>query len=283
MVAVHCGGNQNEFLVTHREARKDLNACRLVCRAWVPRCRLHLYDEIFVDSPDILRTTAAFLSRSDFHANQVRSLRIRGGGPSQSWISTVPLRLPRLRRLAVIILYKVDFSQQPPHFYQIFSLLRARSESTIFDVYVDGQDNLKTKPARIKSLAAALRSWSIGVTPMRPFPVQSPDMAMVKSWPRRLTSCLTIETRTTLQDLLRALRTWTCPTKSWRIIVQCTLPEKLRELSRASRRLWAEFSRVFALSRAAQPCVNIEFYVEGFAEFKLGWIKGTGTLHDSMS
>ena len=37
-------GPFDDYATMDPEARRILNICRLVCRAWVPRCRLHLFD-----------------------------------------------------------------------------------------------------------------------------------------------------------------------------------------------------------------------------------------------
>ena len=106
-------------------ARQDLSRCCLVCRAWVPRCRFFLFHELYLDSRRTLSSVATFLKKSPFHADFIRTLKIRGGpGGDQSWISSVPLLLPKLPGLKDLIIVSLDFTQQNPHFYQFFSTYR---------------------------------------------------------------------------------------------------------------------------------------------------------------
>lgn len=263
------------------EARRDLNACRLVCNAWLPRCRFHLYQEIFVDSPDGLQATATFLWRSCFHADRARLLRIRGGNADQSWISTVPLRLPRLRHLTYLILVKVDITQQPSQFYQIYSLLKTRSLVADFRLCVD-QDHLSAMPARIATLAAALRLPPVLVANdgAPGYPINTlADLKIVKAWPRRLTGCVCFQIHGVVQDLLKVLSLWTSPVRQWEVTLQSTLLEGLGILSHETRRIWKAISRVFALSVVVYPRdVRFDVVIKDLGTLVLGPVSRTLSL-----
>lgn len=264
--------------------RSNLNTCRLVCRAWVPRCRLHLFDEIFVNSRDALRSLAAFLRASSFHTDRVRILRIYGGGTNQSWISTIPFSLPKLPRLSRLDLIAVDFAQQPPQFYQVFSLLRARSQD--FRICFD-QNDLRAMPARAATFTTALHLPLVKINPNSSYPVQTAvDVALLKSWPVRLTSCISLETRGTLQALVVVLPAWSRPIMRWKITIQSSLTASLGELSRESRRVWKSVARIFAKSTLARPGlgnVYVGCRVEGWGKLELDSVDrvdSTFTLRD---
>ena len=269
-------GRDDEKMYMNREIRKSLSSCRLVCRDWVPRCRFHLFDEVSVHSRDELQAAATFLRRSSFHADRVRILKIYGDGNDQSWISTIPLSLPKLRRLVCLQLVAVDFLQQPPHFYQVYSYLRTTSQSNVFYVYVD-EDVLRKMPAKISTLAALLRSSDVFVNRNTHYPVHTlAEATSVQSWRQELTSRTWFATRGALQELHRFLPiTWTFPVRIWNIIMQTSVLECLGELSQETRRVWDEIARVFTLSAVVRPGdATIVIDVKGLGEIALGSFKG---------
>lgn len=265
-------GYYDGFHPLESKARRDVNTCRLVCRAWVPRCRLHLYNEIFLDSRDGLQATSNFLQHSTFHTSRVYALQIRGTGPDQSWIATVPLRLPPLRNLAHIFLIGVDFAQQPPHFYQIYSLLRTRSQNSGFALHVD-EDHLTAKPNRIATLAAALHFPIVHANPYAVYPLDTPaQVARIFSWPQKLRNCTALETRGSLWHLLQVLSPWSRPVKHWRIAPQLTRStlEALGVFWPDMRIIWEDVSRVFTLSVAQRPGdVFIRFHLDRLGDLIL--------------
>ena len=111
--------------------RKYLTRCHLVCRAWVPRCRLLLFNEVSVNSQLQLMSLAKFLRESPFHAERVTILNINGEDPDPTWISALPNRLPSLPHLARLHLHAVDFTQQVSCVYQAYSRLRKQSTSRL--------------------------------------------------------------------------------------------------------------------------------------------------------
>ena len=273
-------GPFNEYSVMDREVRKSLNNCRLVCRDWVPRCRFHLFDEVSVHSRDSLQAVATFLRTSSFHAGQVRILKIYGGGNDQSWISTVPLSLPKLCRLVCLQLVAVDFLQQPPHFYQVYSYLRTTSQSSEFYVYVD-EAVLRRMPAKISTLAALLRSSDVFVNRNTHYPVHTlAEATSVQSWRTKLTSRTHFATHGSLQELHQLLPAWTFPVGTWQITMQTSVRETLGELSQELQTVWEEILRVFALSIIVRPGdVLILFHVEGLGSLLLGCAKGAISTH----
>lgn len=254
----------------HR-TRKHLNRCRLVCRDWVPRCRLHLLNEISVNSRPSLESLAKFLLASPFHAERVTVLKISGEGPDQTWISTVPLRLPPLPHLAHLVLRAVDFSQQPPHVYQVYSLLRSRSLSTAFRVVID-EHNLITEPHRIAILVSVLRLPNVYVQDKDSYPLHTlADVALVKACLRRLSSCMRFHTRGNLQNVLKVLHIWMRLRAQW--VITTTRP--MIGLGESSHeRLWMGISSVFALPTIARPHACIEFCAEGLGKFIVRSVEG---------
>ena len=263
-------GNYGDIDHLAPEAQRDLRTSHLVCRAWVSRSRFHLFRKITVDSRDGFRFVATFLHASSLHADCVRVLKIRGDGSDQSWISTVPFRLPPLRCLEHLYLNAVDITQQHPRFYQALSLLRAASQASSFHLHLY-PSNLTLTPTRIESLKAALgfpHTQFYGY-----YPVHTPmDIAVVKSWRQRLSDYTPFKTCGTLQDLVEILHNWTWPTQWWKIALQSTIQESVGELLPETHGVWEEISRVFALSTALRPGagnVSIEFSARGLGKLFL--------------
>ena len=237
--------------------RRALCACRLVCRAWVPRCRLHLLKVLHIGSRDTLQSIASLLWTSPFHADQVRSLRIFGSS-DQSWISIVPLCLPPLRHLESLDLSSVHFTLQNPRLPQVYSYFRFKSVERHLELEIS-DDQLSVSPAVITSLIVALRVVDLHTIKNHSYSVNTAsDVALVNSWPHRLRSCMSLRTRGSLQDLLEILPAWACPAgKFWTITIQSTLHEGFTQLLPETRRLWKEIFRIFRLSPAKTPHINV--------------------------
>lgn len=252
------------------EAQRDLRTSHLVCRAWVPRSRFHLFRKITVDSQDKLQFIATFLHASSPHVDCVRVLKIRGDGPDQSWISTVPFCLPRLRYLEHLFFNTVDFTQQHPRFYQALSLFTAASQASSFHLHLY-PSNLTLTPTRIEALKAALgfpHAQLYGSYPVHTLV----DVAVVQSWRQRLTDYTPFKTCGTLQDLIEVLHNWTRPIQWLKIALQSTIQESVGELLPETQGVWKEICRVFALSAAVRPGagnVSIEFSANGLGKLFL--------------
>lgn len=120
------GGTHSLSISTGR----DVTACCLVCRAFVPRCRFYLILPTHGDFAIQSRTRLARVVQtlSNFPALWARLDKLiidAGNGVDQSWISTVPFCLPlsifRLNRLA---LRGVDLSVLHPEAHRGFSRIR---------------------------------------------------------------------------------------------------------------------------------------------------------------
>lgn len=111
--------------------QSSLRVWILVCRAWVPRCRLYLYNEVHITSRENLLAVSKFFHSFPCHAHRVSRLKIVGGGSNQSWISEFPLRLPNLPNLTYLTFKEVDLAQQHPWFPQLLSLLKRCASGTI--------------------------------------------------------------------------------------------------------------------------------------------------------
>lgn len=103
--------------------RRDIIACCSVCRAFVPRCRSHLKAprQLTVQSRAQLEEVARTLSTA--LGNRLEELAIDAGHDAdQSWVSTVPFRLPRsISKLVMLFLSGVDLSVLHPQALQAFS------------------------------------------------------------------------------------------------------------------------------------------------------------------
>ena len=230
--------------------RANLSRCRLVCRAWVPRCRLYLADDLFVETHASLLSLAAFLRSSPFHAGRVWRLKIHGGGPDPSWISTVPLHLPKLPQLRILALSSVTLASQHIRFHQFFSLLRPSQGTEIFFRLSIEKSLLESSATQVATLAAALRITLLALsdTSEGGYPVKTPsDTALVNTWPRSLTSRLWFNTRGSIRQILDVLSPWRRPVKLLRITIHSSQFENTGEFSQDMRSLLNEIPRVFTL------------------------------------
>lgn len=224
----------------YRENRKTLSACCLVCRAWGPRCRLYLFQQIHIVSRESLQSLSVFLWKSPFHARLVQKLQIKGNGADQSWIATVPAYLPKLPNLDTLSFASTDFRRQHPSFSQLYSRFRlARVERPLsLDV---SPDDVNDAPGQVASLAAALHVQDIA----RYFHVNTlPDVLRINAWPRRLSPYTSFWTEGTVQDLLKILPDWSFAVQaSWVIRIHTTALDGLGEAAREIFRLAARSSR----------------------------------------
>lgn len=106
----------DDFIYLTDSARHDVVACCLVCRVFVPRCRFRLYHDFILWSRTQLDHVVHTLSNSPILCARLRELTIdAGNGADQSWVSTVPFRLPLLvSSLNELSLRGVDLSVMHP-------------------------------------------------------------------------------------------------------------------------------------------------------------------------
>lgn len=107
-------------------SRRDTVACCLVCRAFVPRSRFYLYKRFTLQSRTQLDQFIHTLSNSPILCTRLRFLIINAGnGADQSWVSTVPFRLPlSVSSLSELLLQDVDVSVMHPDALKAFSHIR---------------------------------------------------------------------------------------------------------------------------------------------------------------
>ncbi|TCD61016.1 hypothetical protein EIP91_009155 [Steccherinum ochraceum] len=113
--------------------QSTLQACSLVSQILLPRCRLHLHAALIVRSADQLAAFVVLLNRSPALRKRVFSITIDGShGANQSWVSTVPLRLPLpMPSLRWVSLQNIDLALLHPDTYKAFRPFR--SLPVVFD------------------------------------------------------------------------------------------------------------------------------------------------------
>ncbi|KAI0785977.1 hypothetical protein C8Q75DRAFT_773668 [Abortiporus biennis] len=114
----------------------QLTSCALVCRAWLPRSRYHMYRFIRIKSPEDLSMFRAITQQSS-----CASLRFLGIYPSEfphpsgkhnetsplnsSWISSIPIQISSaIRQLEVLSISNVDMRNTHPKFNAALSVAR---------------------------------------------------------------------------------------------------------------------------------------------------------------
>lgn len=179
---------------------------------------------MFISSPDILQFAAKVLKGNSQLPDRVLKLRI-GGHKSrlsnQSWISSLPLVLPRLTKLQRLILCDIDLDQQHPEFPRLLSLLApltavsesggtTRKAAGSLRLYVQPVHQLEHAPARYASIARALHADM--VLEAGKFHVQMENSWHVERWPHNLTSRMRVLLRAgEPQELDLMLRNWQAP------------------------------------------------------------------------
>lgn len=134
--------------------RRDIVACSLVCWAFVNRCRFHLIHKLTIRSRAQLDQVIRILSNSPIFCARLSWLIIdAGNGADQSWVSTVPFRLPlSVSRLENLTVRGVDLRALHPQALQAFSRIR------IDKVYLeDVRYSSYTQLTRFFSIATEVR------------------------------------------------------------------------------------------------------------------------------
>lgn len=115
----------HEFEISESQ-RRDVIACCLVCRDFVPQCHFYLFWALKICSGIQLNQIICTLSSSPTLCTCISELILDAGNcPDQSWFSTVPFRLRQwtsyLHRLE---LWSVDLSVLHPTAPNVFSCVR---------------------------------------------------------------------------------------------------------------------------------------------------------------
>ncbi|TCD63222.1 hypothetical protein EIP91_005835 [Steccherinum ochraceum] len=119
--------NVLDFVADGLEARTStLLACSLTRRAWVSRCRYHLFRTVTLSSCSDVLNVVHLLSQSPLLAPRVTQLiLIASVEADQQWISSVPLRLGgKLSRLSGVTMKGLDLRDRHPDFYKAWVLSR---------------------------------------------------------------------------------------------------------------------------------------------------------------
>ncbi|KAH8091420.1 hypothetical protein BXZ70DRAFT_953646 [Cristinia sonorae] len=141
-----------------------LRSCSLVCRAWVPRCRFHLCRSVNIMSGDALASFARYIRSFRDLPSRVMMLRI--GPPTDvtfdrntwdhSWVSLVPIRLPRLHNLQKLHMESVDLDDQNVMLWRSF---------TLFSCDILELDGVQySRPAQVARLISAIQPKSLRLT-----------------------------------------------------------------------------------------------------------------------
>lgn len=109
--------------------RRDLIACCLVCRAFIPRCHFHLFEKLTLRSRTQLDHVIRMLSNSSILCARLRELTIdAGNGADQSWVSTTPFCLPlSISHLGILRHRGIDLSVLHPEAHKGFSRIHIDS------------------------------------------------------------------------------------------------------------------------------------------------------------
>ena len=121
----------NKSWAMYSSGHRDLRACCLTCRAWVTRCRVHLFRVVVLRTSTDFHGIRRFLNASPVLWDRVEMLIIRVSPQnddvaSQSWLPLVPIHLARIiRSLKWLNLDGVDLTAVHPRFYQTYSLFQS--------------------------------------------------------------------------------------------------------------------------------------------------------------
>lgn len=121
---------------TPADTRAALRTCFLVCRAFVPRCRLHLLDSITLRTEKDLTAVENMFNKAPGLAKYVSTLTIDvvGAGP-QSWVSAIPfaLAVPSME-LWELRVRGVDFTTVHVSFQRAFTRFAGVSTLRLEDI-----------------------------------------------------------------------------------------------------------------------------------------------------
>ena len=246
----------------------SIQACCLVQRAWIPRCRLYLCRTVHLDSREMLQAASKFFYSSPFHAEKVRGLIIIGGGADQTWISNIPLRLPKLVNLERISFRDVDLSQQHPSFPQVLSRHRWPKSKQDFVLHVDNTEaELDRQAMQVAAIAGALRATLVECRELEIHSCE--EIIRLNGWPRPLTSLMALRMGGELEFLADALCKWQFPARICDIVIQHpSLRDAITDMACQTQVIWSEISRVLKLFKTAYvPIHSFQTHAWGM----LGW------------
>ncbi|KAH8091421.1 hypothetical protein BXZ70DRAFT_486069 [Cristinia sonorae] len=157
--------SSNDFEEYHMKV--TLRACALVSKAWVPRCRFHLCRIVNITSYDSLVSFARYIK--SFNDLPSRVLKLRIGPPmedftfgsgqwNQTWVSFVPVLLPRLHNLQRLHLDCVDLDQQNVIFWRNYTLFHCD------ELDLDGL--VCSYPPQIARLVSAIQPQKLELSPL---------------------------------------------------------------------------------------------------------------------
>ena len=239
----------------------DLQRWMLVCRAWVPRCRLYLSVEVRIASRDTLEVLSKLWCSSPFHAARVKQLKIVGGQGNQSWISSFPLRLPKLPNFEWLTLEDVDLSQLHPSFARLLSLLRRPSgnqEDIVIEFTGVTGDLFDQQATQLAIIANALRPTWVLFGGRHWHEIRSvADVTRLNQLSRRLTSAMVFRVDGDVNTLASIRPSWRCSAFQLEIVVDFPSHwETTASGVRRTRVVWTAFSRMCELSEQATLCAT---------------------------
>ncbi|KAH8107087.1 hypothetical protein BXZ70DRAFT_274747 [Cristinia sonorae] len=140
--------------------RRRLVACSLVCRSWAPRCRYHLYRQLFLRSEADLEVVVLRLTEVPGLATRVALISIDcTSGSKQNWVALLPLRLHAvgMHTLPMLVMLRFDFTvARHRGFYEMYRQLPIKR-------LVLGVDVIYSRYSQITQLATAVRAESVSV------------------------------------------------------------------------------------------------------------------------
>lgn len=237
----------------------SIQACCLVRRAWIPRCRLYLCRTVHLDSRGMLQAASTFFHSSPFHAEKVRGLVVIGRGADQTWISNIPLRLPKLVNLERISFRDVDLSQQHPSFPQLLSRHRWPKTNQDFVLHVDNTEaELDRQSMQVAAIAVALRATLVECRELEIHSCE--EITRLNGWPRSLTSLMVLRVGGEPDFLAEALCKWEFPARTCDIVVQhSSLQDAITDMACQTQVVWSEISRVLKLFKTAYvPILSLQ-------------------------
>ncbi|KAH8089889.1 hypothetical protein BXZ70DRAFT_495341 [Cristinia sonorae] len=139
--------------------RMDLAACSLVCRAWVPRCLFYLFTALTLRTDEqLLELEYAVLRMANIPglSKRVTVLIIHClPETDQSWVSLIPLHLPRLDSLTALSIIRFDFTKRHPNFSAVYRAFKVDALEIAYCVY--------SRYSQITQLACAVHAKKLTV------------------------------------------------------------------------------------------------------------------------
>ncbi|KAH8097022.1 hypothetical protein BXZ70DRAFT_306364 [Cristinia sonorae] len=144
--------------ISPASSQKDLYACCLVCRSWLPRGRYYLYTNVTIRSSSSLEGVVHCLSNAPWLSARITELTLEcypSDPTNRSWVSLAPFRLPKLNSLRELTISGFDFSQRYPNFYQAYRQLPA--------LHLNVSDVECARYSQLTQLAVAVRANNLFV------------------------------------------------------------------------------------------------------------------------